>query len=41
MLSTFTKDSPFDRWLSHNEICLPPEVERDNIEYKVQQTAAN
>lgn len=31
----FADDSPFSWWLSAGEGRLPPEVERDNVEYKV------
>ena len=31
----FEPNSPFIWWLNEGQIRLPPEVERDNIEYKV------
>lgn len=31
----FIENSPFFWWLSEGQTKLPPEVERDNVEYKV------
>ena len=31
----FTQNSPFHWWLSDGQAKLPPEIERDNVEYKV------
>lgn len=31
----FIENSPFSWWLSDGQTKLPPEVERDNVEYKV------
>jgi hypothetical protein len=31
----FLENSPFCWWLSEGQTKLPPEVERDNVEYKV------
>jgi len=34
-LQKFADNSPFSWWLSDGQDRLPPEVERDNVEYKV------
>ena len=31
----FLENSPFKWWLSDGQSKLPPEIERDNVEYKV------
>lgn len=31
----FIENSPFSWWLNDGQTKLPPEVERDNVEYKV------
>lgn len=31
----FLDNSPFKWWLSDGQAKLPPEIERDNVEYKV------
>lgn len=33
--SRFAENSPFSWWLDEGQTKLPPEVERDNVEYKV------
>lgn len=31
----FVEDSPFGWWLADGQTKLPPEIEKDNVEYKV------
>lgn len=35
----FIQNSPFSWWLSEGQAKLPPEVESDNVEYKVNKSS--